>query len=412
MSVKRGQIYCQRCLAANPVEKENCERCGTRLMLVVEPASQRFEDESVAEYDYEQHLLERITVLESHLTRFAEKLEKTLDLLLRQAHSSYLDHTLLESLIAMLAEAGAVKRSELIAVWRKASEREQSGSPPSAVLAGGLCEKVLAHKCDITDRSLFVELVQDGFKQVGEGDETEGVRKLENAAALAPTNAPLHAHIGQHFFREDKMALARDYLTRALHADPEDGRVRLLLGLACGDEGDTPRAKELLTESVERGTPSFAAHYALGRLLAAESDWASALEHFKLALHARECPEAHYVLGLVYFQLERYRTALRHLTKAVKTAPDYDEAFYLLGLVRLRLGQKEQACEAFNAAQALDRKEPRYRAAKLAVAQRDAILPPPTFISKGRGKHGLVTGGDHRLAAAVRDDALGGSLAR
>ena len=87
MPARRGQIYCQRCLAPNPVERDLCGQCGTRLMLVVEPAAHRYEDDAVGG-GYEEHLLERVTVLEHHLTRFAEKLEKTLDLLLRQARSS------------------------------------------------------------------------------------------------------------------------------------------------------------------------------------------------------------------------------------------------------------------------------------------------------------------------------------
>lgn len=411
MSIRRGQIVCQRCLASNPLERELCERCGTRLMLLVETASHRFEDEAATGGGYEEHLLERVTGLEHHLTRFAEKLEKTLDLLLRQARSAYMDHALLEALISMLAETGAIKRPQLIAAWREMCEGDHA--PAQASRSGEeLCQRILAHDCESAAREPFTQLVKDGCLQLGAGDEADGIRKLEKAAALAPGNAPLHAFIGEHFFRAEMMTPACDYLSLALQADPANGRVRLLLGLACGDEGDAGRAKELLTETLARGGTSFAAHYALGRLLAAESDWKSALRQFKRALGARECPEAHYVLGLVYCRLEKYATALRHLTKAVKAAPDYGEAFYLLGIVRLRLGQKELACAAFDAAQALDRKEPRYRAARRAAARRDVIPPPPTFILKGRGKRGLVTGGDHRLAAALRDDVLGGALSR
>lgn len=413
MPVKRGQIYCQRCLTANPVERDLCGQCGTRLMLVVEPAAHRFEEDTVG---YEEHLLERVTVLEHHLTRFAEKLEKTLDLLLRQARSTYMDHALIESLIALLAEAGMINRQTLITVWREMCDRENTPAL-AAARASAARDRVLAHGAGGQGiPAKFERLVNEGFKRVGEGDRAGGVRELEKAAAMVPTNTPLHAFIGEYFFGEGKSALARDYLSRALgEQEIGDWRVRLLLGVACGDEGDAPRAKELLTEAIERGGPTFAAHYALGRLLAAESDWKHALTEFRRALAARECPEAHYVLGLAYYKLERLPAALRHLTKAVKTAPDYDEAFYLLGLVRLRLGQKELACEAFDAARALDQQEPRYRAARRAAARRNATALPPApalVMTKGRARRGLVTGGDLRLAAALRDDALGGSLSR
>ena len=34
-------IYCQRCLTVNPLGRELCVRCNTRLMLVVETAAVR-----------------------------------------------------------------------------------------------------------------------------------------------------------------------------------------------------------------------------------------------------------------------------------------------------------------------------------------------------------------------------------
>jgi tetratricopeptide (TPR) repeat protein len=377
-------------------------------MLVVEPISQRFEESAARGFDYEEHLLERVTILENHMSRFAEKLEKTLDLLLRQARSSYLDHVLLESLISLLSDTELIKRPTLMAKWREVCERdnftvEQSTDAP------GLCERVLARGCDEQAiREQFGRLVRDGFECFGEGDVAAGLCELEKAAALASSNAPLNAFVGEHRFRRGEMALARDYLARALDAEPDDGRVRLLLGLACGDEGDWRRAKELLTQSCERDSPSYAAHYALGRLFAAESDWDTAIAHFKLALNARDCPEAHYVLGVSYYQLGRYRAGLRHLMKAVKVAPDYGEAFYVLGLIRLQLGQRALAREAFDAASALDENEPRYRAAKRAARRSNVNPPPPSFLSPGRRRRrGLVTGGDHRLAAALAADALG-----
>jgi tetratricopeptide (TPR) repeat protein len=208
------------------------------------------------------------------------------------------------------------------------------------------------------------------------------------------------------------MTLARDYLTRARAAEPDNPRLCLLLGLACGDDGDPQRAKELLLETIRRGGNSYAAHYALGRLFAAEADWESALAEFRLALAARNCPEAHYVVGRVYYQLGRNRLALRQLVKAVEMAPDYGEAFYLLGLVHLRLGERKRAGEAFDAARAVDAKEPRYRTARKLLARAGEVPPPPLFGATRQGRKRLVTGGDDRLAAALQADVLGTEASR
>ena len=400
MPVGRGQIYCQRCRAANPVERDLCGQCGTRLMLVVEPAAYRFEDDTGG---HEEHLLERVTALEGSLARITEKLAQAVEFLTRNARTSYYDHILLETLLGVLGETRVVSQGHVERLWRERFERD-AADVAEAGRREELRERVSARYAG-GERAAFVRLVGDGFALIEMGREAEGVRHLERAAALSPENALLNSFIGEHFFRVRKMVLARDYLARALASDPENTRLCLLLGLVCGDEGDAPRAKELLRQSLSGGRHTFAAHYALGRLHAAESDWAAALAEFKLALAARKCPEAHYILGLVYYQLGRDRTALRHLRRALEMDADYGEALYLLGLVQLRLGERQSAAESFAAARvATGKSAPRLRKG----APRLEDMPPPTLFRATRGgRKRLLTGGDTRVAATLRDDALG-----
>ncbi|HWS56684.1 MAG TPA: tetratricopeptide repeat protein, partial [Pyrinomonadaceae bacterium] len=320
MSKRIGRVYCQRCLADNPVGQESCFRCGTRLMLVVEPSSMRFEDEGL-DGGLEEHLLERVSALENHLLRLAERLAQVVELLLRQTRSVQQEHLLLDTLITALSEARAISKQGVESAWRDRLERD-TADLEAKERRDELAARAVA-QYEGPERARFTGLVREGFKRVGEGKADEGVRALERAAALAPSSAALNAYLGEHFFREGKPARARDYLARAYKADPEDARVQLLLGLTVGDAGEAARAKELLSEAVRRGGPSFAAHCALGRLSAAESDWKSALTEFKRALAARPCPEAHYLLGLVYFNLERFRMARRHLARAVEMDEGY-----------------------------------------------------------------------------------------
>jgi tetratricopeptide (TPR) repeat protein len=406
MSKRIGRVYCQRCLADNPVGQEACSRCGTRLMLVVEPSSMRFEDEGLGG-GLEEHLLERVSALENHLLRLAERLAQVVELLLRQTRSVQQEHLLLDTLITALSEARAISKQGVESAWRDRLERDTAdleARERRQELSARAVEQYAG-----PERELFARLVREGFALVGEGKAAEGVRALERAAALAPKSAALNAYLGEHFFREGKPARARDYLARALGADPEDARVRLLLGLTVGDEGEADRAKELLSEAVRRGGPSFAAHCALGRLSAAESDWKSALAEFKRALAARPCPEAHYLLGLVYFNLERFRMARRHLARAVEMDAGYGEAHYLLGLAHARLGERRQASEAFAAARAAGA-----GGAQAAGGRRPSKgKPAPSLFAPGRGaRRRLVTGGDARLAAALQADALGVRVAR
>jgi hypothetical protein len=108
--------YCQKCRAANPLGQEFCLRCGTRLMLVVQPPSVRVDVPSTT--PHEEHLLERMTMLENTLARLAERLEHALKLLLRHSETAYSNHALVKSLIEMLNECGVVDNNRLESMWR------------------------------------------------------------------------------------------------------------------------------------------------------------------------------------------------------------------------------------------------------------------------------------------------------
>src|ERR1051326_6169754 len=109
--------YCQKCRAANPLGQEFCLRCGTRLMLVVQPPSVRVDIPSTT--PHEEHLLERMTMLENTLARLAERLEHSLKLLLRHSETAYSNHALVKSLIEMLNESGVVDNNKLEMMWRE-----------------------------------------------------------------------------------------------------------------------------------------------------------------------------------------------------------------------------------------------------------------------------------------------------
>ncbi|HYO62047.1 MAG TPA: tetratricopeptide repeat protein, partial [Pyrinomonadaceae bacterium] len=227
----------------------------------------------------------------------------------------------------------------------------------------------------------------------------------------APGNAPLNSLLGEHFYGANRRALARDYLERALNAE-RDPRTALLLGLLLADEGESERARGLLNEVVGGGLQSFAAHYALGRLHFAEGDPRVALAEFQRALRAWPGAEANYVVGAVSYLVGRRRAAARYLAKAVELDPSYAEAHYALGVVHLSFEERERATEAFDAALAADKNEPRYREARR-LARRGRRLPELLpFGPEARSRRRLLTGGDPRLALVLQQDALAGTLAR
>jgi tetratricopeptide (TPR) repeat protein len=404
MQPKSIKHYCQKCLAGNPLGQELCLRCGTRLMLIVEPPTARYEDGGLAA-THEEHLLERISALENRNSRLTEKLEQTLDLMLRQARSSYYDHALIDTLITVLTEAGTLDAVKLSKLWLERRKQDKEDEETAARHQRLRAKIISAYRG--AEPQAFERYVDEGFNLLNGKDAARGVRALERAAALHPGNAGLHALIGEHFFEAGKNALAKDYLERALAADSANQKVRLMFGLACGDAGEVERARELLKDSIRYAGDSFAAHYGLARLFIAEKRWAEAAKEFKSALLARPCPEAHYALGCVYYQLNRDRLATRHLRKAVELDAEYGAAFYVLGLALLRLGEMDAARAALSAATEAEKDEPRYRsAARRALRTDEQPANAKIFGLIGDATKRLITGGDKRLAEVVRQDAL------
>ncbi|HXD31778.1 MAG TPA: tetratricopeptide repeat protein [Pyrinomonadaceae bacterium] len=369
-------------------------------MIITEPSSLRF-DNSEAANASDEHLLERVSVLENRLGRLADRMERALDLLLRQAQNSYLDRSLLRSLIGLLDEDGVVENQKLERVWQQRCEHDAAVQEQSS-RRDQLRSKILANYRG-TERRAFEQLVKDGFGLI-EAQNPAALQLLRRAVEKDPQNAQLLSFVGEQCFRVNKTKLARHYLGKAIELCPKDNHVLLLLGLACGDEGETEQARELLETTTRRGGSSFAAHYGLGKLFVAEQKWPKALREFKRALASKPSPEANYALGCLYYELGKDGLAIRYLVKAVEMDAGYSEALHLLGLVYQRAGKLDLARPAFEKAEIARS----LSANRLGIKGRSRTdrLRPSLFDTGNNKRKRLMTGGDVRLARVLREDAL------
>ena len=405
------QIRCQRCRAANPLGQELCDRCGTRLMIVVEPTSMRFEADAVAVGgEASALLLERVSVLENNLMRFADKLERTLDLMLKQAQNAHTTHLLVETLIDALAELKTLDRAVLARHWREKTERDKEGK--AAPAADSARESILeAYEGENSKRESFNKLVAAGFEKIEAGDTAGGVRSLERASLLSRRNFPLLSFIGEHFFRASENELATRYLGEAFVARGGEARTALLLGIVLADGGERlETGREMLAGAAAHGLDTFAIHYALGRLAAIDGDWGAAADEFKRAMAARPCAESHYALAFAQYMRGRLRLALGHAVKALKLDESYPAAYRLLGLIRRAAGDGARAREAFSRAAALSGAKP-VRGRSRAAEGSDELLLHSFFGAARQTGRGLLTAGDERLARLLREDALSPSAA-
>lgn len=369
-------------------------------MIIVEPTSARYEvtEQSIPT---DEHLLERISAIENRLSRLTERLERSLDLLLRQAQNSYFDRSLIKTLIGVLSEDGVVETTRLERLWNDRCEQDAIEQQQSSK-RDELRVKILAAPPPANPKA-FADLVGEGFLLLQERQTAVGIDKLQRAAEMTDSNSALNLFIGEHFFRNGKSQIARAYLTKVHEAAPDDIRVSLLLGLTCADDGDAETAKALLANAIKRGGSCFAGHYGLGWLHMTENKWRKALIEFKRALNANPSPEAHYVLGCLYYKMDRDLLAVKHLCKAIELDENYLEAFHLLALVYSRTGKPALAEAAFRKSVPHTSSAGRKTRKSVKKKTQNAL---PLFAPVDSHNRGLINGTSRRIAEALKNDAL------
>jgi tetratricopeptide (TPR) repeat protein len=398
-------IFCQRCTFPNPYNREVCSACGTRLMIITNTATATAYGgtEGLLRPTIEEHLLERVSVLESSLQRAHEQLEMLLDLMHSQATSGLYDHAMLDALVEHLSEQGAVEESKLEALWRgriaehysENDQREQFEKRNEQILGGFGGENF----------DLFARLIDTGADLFVEGNPKRGIRYFEKAHVLDPSNSSLSFLIGEHFFRINKTVLARAYLERALERQPNNCLGMLMLGIICGDDGEIDAAKRYLGHALKIEKNSFAAHYGLGRILVSEGKLREAIAHLKRALMLKPTPEMYYLVGRAYLEEGKPDIAARHLRRCVEMDPNFDAALYHLGLIYLKQENLSLAQEHFRAAYEINPRESRYRLA-LKARKAGRLAPLPVFGRATVANRRIVTSGDVRLAEMLRSDLL------
>ncbi len=316
-------------------------------MLVTIPSAVRHDEEMMPSY-YEEHFLERISNLEFRLGQLADRMSQALDLMLRQSRTIQLDHLLIETLVDALSSAGLLEGEKISQNWKE-KVRAENDKQTLTDRRDIIRQKILSHR-NATKTSSFTNLVKEGFKLLNLEKNEESLVPLEKAAALAPDNAPLLAFIGEQHFHQQKMTLACDYLKRAQVLMPSYEKTRLLLGLACAEEGETEEAEKYLQTLKQTRQVVPLIGFVLGFIFASQSRWTESLAAFKKLSAAFSTAETHYLIGSAYSQIGRGKLAYRHLQKAVELDANYADAWFMLGTNYLKQGDELGAKSALSMA--------------------------------------------------------------
>ncbi|MBA2605848.1 MAG: tetratricopeptide repeat protein [Acidobacteria bacterium] len=397
--MEKISCYCQNCSAENNIGETNCRRCGTRLLLIVLPPSLKYDTNHVPSF-YEDHLLERVSLLELRLVQIVEQLAMAFEIIKRESKAFENDHALLQSFFETIEKVNP-DLSTLLKESPIESPGEKKENPAYPSNREQIFKEILAHHTN-PNVELFTHLIKEGVKLLANNEERQAFRHLERAALLSPRNVPLKVFIAEKLFRADKFEAAEKYLKTAFETEPQNEKILLLLGTIYADFADAEKSRKLLSVLIIDPNKALCVNYIWGILAAFEAHWTESIAAFKEAVKIEEVPEIHYLIGCAYFESNNYKLALRYFQKANSIDSKFTDAWFMQSLVYEILNDVENEKKARLAA--LDSKEAGAQCLKFLSGGKQftpEIALPFTHFKKAE-KH-LLTAGSLRLIKFFRE---------
>lgn len=352
MPLSNTPIYCQNCRSANSLSETHCQNCGTRLLLVIFPNSLQYDTNHVPSF-YEDHLLERVSLLELRLVQVTESLRGAFEIIRDQGKVIKEEKELLKSLYHVFGILKTDETEKIREAWDALLERRQDKKIEGDKNAE-IYEKILAEH-DLPNIELFAHLFNEGNRLLAENEEKQGFQMLERALLISPNNLSLHLFCAEKLFNADKFDEAKRHLEKAVKFAPNNPVLLLILGTIYADQGETEKARRYLSLLINDEKKTLIINYIWGFLAAFEENWSESIAAFKQASEASASAELQYLIGCGYFQLGRFPIALRHLETAVKLDEKFSDAWFMQSVI-FNL-QKDKKREAESLEKALEIKE-------------------------------------------------------
>ena len=273
-------MFCQVCGRKSSEDAEFCYHCHNKLLVLSGPYTaedqEAFEANPDEQFSFDEHLLERISILEEVLKRSADTLRQVLGTLYKLEQKTLVNQTGLTSLRELLDSKGIIGRSEWSELWESRMDYQ--------LLALEKRERFAAVKENIL--ALYSGQRREEFE--GHLDNAEiallsfhiegAVESLERAHQLDRENHELAYFLGETSFNEGETERALAYFDKVLAVKPEHYESLVYGGVLCHEQGRIERAEELLKLAVglydEAFLPAFslgAVYAGLGRLAASGS---------------------------------------------------------------------------------------------------------------------------------------------
>jgi tetratricopeptide (TPR) repeat protein len=372
-------MYCQVCGALNQDDQEFCVRCHQKLLVLSggghddeEPYEESSSEES---FSFDEHLLERISILEEAVKRTAETVRQLLGALHKQEKNILIGQTGMTALRELLEQKRVIAWDEWSDLWESKMDYQ--------LLALEKRERFLSIKERIAalyngdKRKTFLQHLEDAEYALFAFDIERAVAALEAAYKLDRDNYELAYFLGETHFNEGESEAALACFVRVLEVKPDHYEGLVYSGVIHYERGDHTRAEDHLKRAVAIYPDSFLPLFSLGAVYAGQGNLAKAVLFLERAVQVDAVPQALFLLGSCCYEMGRLTAAVRFLQDAVRQDPAFEEAHHLLGLAYLDRHWNRKALAAFRQAQRLNPKKLQYQDLVLYLSGQTGGSPLP-----------------------------------
>lgn len=187
----------------------------------------------------------------------------------------------------------------------------------------------LTHKAlKIHPRSIPAAILEANLLHQLKRDQ-EALAKMAGLLEFYPDNTSLRQQYARILTHHD-MALAQEQFAILTRQLPGNGDMLLSLGIIALERKDTETARKTFEELLDRDLHVSTAHYYLGRMAEARSDFPEAIIHYLQVESGNDFLSATISLMDIFVRQEDFISARQHMNRLRLRFPDQSEALYVL----------------------------------------------------------------------------------
>ena len=199
-----------------------------------------------------------------------------------------------------------------------------------------------------------------GYIKLKSGDTPAAVENMEKAVMYDPESRSSWYNLGSTYRKMRQYEKAENALLKAVELDPTDAKSFTTLGQTYSAKNDLKKAEENFKKSIALEPNSPAARESYGELLNNQERYAEAIvqltEAAKLISQPLKKYQINYRLAFAYNRSGEYRKALDVAKEVTNAKSNFGGGWYELGVAYAKLGDKQNAINAFNKGRNADAK--------------------------------------------------------